>query len=95
MEFDENKNRKQLIASIRSQCVAMPRSQKHDIFEIMQWCNTHIGKKRIYHPIYEAEQGWLDYFDGEWAYSLYIEEEVHLYWIHAKEKRIEFTMRWM
>lgn len=84
-----------LIKTIKSQCVTLPRGHEFDLKELTEWCNTHIGEKRSYHPIYEAEQGWIDYFEGDWAYTFYIEEEVHLFWIMLKEKRTAFAMRWL
>lgn len=93
--FDETLHRQHLIKNIRNQSVALPRGYKFELKELTEWCNTHIGEKRPYHPIYEAEQGWLDYFDGEWAYTFYTDEEVHLIWIMRKEKRTEFAMRWL
>lgn len=34
---------------------------------MIEWCIKNVGKERPYHPIHEAEEGWMDYFEGEWA----------------------------
>lgn len=90
LDFDEELHRQKLILNIKNKCVSIPKSINIDLKEIVEWCNNNIGYKRLYHPIYEAEQGWIDYFDGEWAYTVY--EGEHSIWIMDENKRKSFQM---
>lgn len=83
-------HRQKLIKNIKNECVSIPRGINLDLNEIIDWCNSNIGCERLYHPIYEAEQGWIDYFDGEWAYTVY--EGEHYIWIMDETKRKSFEM---
>ena len=95
IEFDERLHRQNLIKYIQEQCVEIPVTSKVDLSGIKQWCNDHIGPQRAYHPIYEAERGFIDYFEGEWAWVMYPQHAVYLIWISSTEKRIQFALRWL
>lgn len=81
---------------ILSQCVLLP--IKSDISEITKWCYENIGQKRLYHPIYEKEIRWLNYFKGDWAFTCYRyndnDASCFSFWFNLNKDRILFKLRW-
>lgn len=94
MDRESNEARiKRCIAHVRTECVLLPEDKSlRKIAIIIKWCEENIGEDRCSHPIYEAEQGWLDYFEGDWAYTY--EYEVVNFWIAKESHRVLFKLTW-
>jgi hypothetical protein len=85
--------RPDLVAYIDGQCVYVPVDR--DILPMIGWCAEHAGEQRPWHPMGEAEQGWLDYFDGDWAVDHdYHDEDYHSFWFASKNVRTMFSLIW-
>lgn len=90
--------RQELIDYINSTCVIL-QVEEENLKSILDWCNETFEEERPHHPMREAEEGWLDYFDGDWAY-----EQVHYdshphrdaisFWFDKKSKATLFKLKW-
>lgn len=85
----------ELTAIILSQCVTVDRSSIHRIEEMVAWCKDNMGEQRPHHPIGEAEEGWLDYFDGDWAVTYDPNSTGWLFWFEKKADRMLFQLTWL
>lgn len=97
MKGDEARKRL-LIALIQSQNVNMDaRYHKTNLTEVIKWCKFRFGTMRPHHPIFEAEDGWLDYFEGNWAMSFKPDGPgtVWMFWFEKQEDLVEFKLCWM
>jgi hypothetical protein len=56
--------RPDLVQYVADHCVRM--SEHHLYDEQVAWCEHKFGEQRPGNIIQEAEEGWLDYFDGDW-----------------------------
>lgn len=69
--------------------------------EMLLWCQTHVGPERPHHPIFEAEEGWLDYFEGDWAHTTIFDDDAppgrntYSFWFARPEDRTLFTLTWL
>jgi len=62
--------------------------------EIVRWCTTNFGPERCQHPLIEAEEGQLDYYDGEWAFTTHSTQDGWLFWFGTKGSRALFLLTW-
>jgi hypothetical protein len=56
-----------------------------------QWMLDNIGEQRHSHPYHEAEEGWIDYFEGEWAVDFTI-GGYNFYWFANKKLTAIFVL---
>jgi len=85
--------RPDLIRYVMSQCVIVPpRDDPGDLFRMTQWCEKHVGECRPGNIIQEAQEGWLDYFDGDWCDLRYDGKLV--FWFAREQDRMEFLLSW-
>jgi len=61
--------------------------------QMLEWCEKHIGEPRPHHPIHEAEEGWIDYFDGEWAHEWQYLGGIS-FWFARKRDAVLFQLTW-
>ena len=85
-----------MVAWVQSHCVHIPRSEfKGDhLFDLIEWCSDNCGERRLYHPLYEAMEGWMDYFDGDWAYDDIGDDSIS-FWFSSKKHQAMFALRWL
>lgn len=91
----ENYARPDLIEWTNNQCVIV-RGDPVKLGEMVCWCEESAGERRPYHPIGEAKEGWMDYFEGEWAYEVH---EFHNgnneynFWFWKQSIRMQFALK--
>lgn len=92
---DEEKHRQWLIKNIQSECIILLDGSidNNKLNLIKEWCLGHIGEDRGWHPIYEAQSGWMDYFDGEWAITTQ-GNDINV-WIYGESNRALFKLTWL
>ena len=83
-----------LIALNKSQCVKLADTTNYE--EAIKWCEDNLGERRICHPLVEAEEGYIDYFEGEWATSTQISMFASFiemsFWFARKSDRMQFAL---
>ena len=88
-----------LVAAIKNQCVIVTRDKMSDILRldseqcIKTWCIKTFGEPRQCHPMYEAEEGWIDYIEGDWASDTI--DDGYSYWFARKQDRALFKLTWL
>lgn len=87
--------RNELVSIIMSQSVVVDRSRMTLMEDMKSWCRENVGEQRPHHPIGEAEAGWLDYFDGEWAVTYDPNGTGWLFWFEKKAHRTLFQLTWL
>lgn len=97
-----NSNRERaarLVAAIKNQCVIVSGDRMSEILGnnpeqcIKTWCTETFGEPRQCHPLYEAEEGWIDYFEGDWASDTV--DEGYSYWFARKQDQALFKLTWL
>ena len=93
MNHDDHINN--LIKLIKSQCVEL--ADGNNYHDAIKWCEANIGEQRLFHPLNEAEEGYIDYFEGEWAistsYNPMFSKNIEVsFWIAQKQDRIQFQL---
>ena len=83
-----------LVALIEAQCVSVRRSRMHELENMKRWCIDRIGEMRPFHPLGEAREGWLDYFDGDWAVTYDPNGTGWLFWFAKRDDRTLFQITW-
>jgi len=96
-ETDEERIRR-LIKYVKSQSVNFDR-RKNDILAAKKWCLENVGEQRSQHPIWEAAEGWLDFFEGDWAVDSYYylepnQNNIASFWFSRTEDRVQFQLIW-
>lgn len=66
------------------------RCDRDSLKEMIEWCDENIGEERPYHPIHEADEGWMDYFEGEWA----LDRTEKNFWFFNARMLSAFMLRW-
>lgn len=87
--------RNDLVSIIMSQSVVVDRSRMSLLDDMKAWCRENVGEQRPYHPLGEAEEGWLDYFDGEWAITHDPNSTGWIFWFGKKADRTLFQLTWL
>jgi hypothetical protein len=61
--------------------------------EMVKWLLENVGEERPYHPLEEAMEGYIDYFDGEWAMRW--DQGTLKVWFWSKTQAAKFALFWM
>lgn len=96
MKYVSKRRVDRLVKLVVDQCViiklARP-NQGHELLHTLYvWCRENIGEQRPYHPIFEAQQGWIDYFDGKWAQTTINDE--YWFWFDEPNDQMLFKLTW-
>ncbi len=59
---------------------------------VREWMLENIGEQRPYHPYMEALEGYIDYFDGDWAAEPSCLNELNYYWFASKTGAVKFRL---
>jgi len=78
--------RPDLINWVRSHCVDIPQGHSEKRIEMLNWCRENIGEDRCGHPMREAQEGWIDYCEGDWAF------EDNSFWFSRKQDMMKFML---
>lgn len=65
-------------------------ADKETLIRMVEWCELNAGDERPYHPIHEADEGWMDYFEGEWA----LDRVEKNFWFYNPKILSAFMLRW-
>ena len=60
------------------------------------WCERRLGKPRPGHILYEAQDGWIDYFDGDWQslFNPFNHAEELVIWFASRDDQAAFLLTW-
>jgi hypothetical protein len=90
--------KKRLIKLVTDNCVVIDLfSVNNDAGLHKEWCEERFGPRRPHHPIYEAYNGWLDYFTGAWAYTYGppgYDASKWVFWFENEKDMVEFKLSW-
>ena len=90
-----NYSRPDLVDWVNRHSVSVPFEKCHLLAQMKTWCEEHIGEERPYHPIWEAIEGWIDYFDGDWAFNNEVVEEGFSFWFAKTRDQVRFQLTWL
>ena len=89
-------SRPDLIRYVLRKTVAIPDEKMSQIDEMRRWCRDRFGEERPGSILFEAMEGWLDYFDGEWSdFSNDFESDDYLFWFERDQDRMLFALTWL
>jgi hypothetical protein len=92
-------HRERLIRLIRSQSVVFdPIKHNTSPVVVINWCKERLGLMRPRHPLFEAYDGWIDYFDGDWACTWNApgyDASIWWFWFHNENDMVEFKLCWL
>jgi hypothetical protein len=89
-------SRPDLIKWVCATCVTLPSYSPGSLETIHQWCEQHWGEQRAGNILQEAQEGWIDYFDGDWqiAFNPWCAHEELILWVSDKSKLTQFCLTW-
>ena len=91
-----NYQRPDLIQYVYDHCVAIQPEQRVDLYRMTQWCINNISERRDGDILFEAMDGQLDYFDGDWQdFVNHLDLSQYLFWFYKKQDRTLFTLTWL
>lgn len=90
-------SRPDLVEWVMNKCVIVPASSEK-LMEMVNWCKENCKERRPHHPLYEAQEGWIDFFDGDWCYTNDgrvdpLEISTYNFWFWNDSDRVEFVLR--
>lgn len=91
-------NHQDLIDFVRSTCVHV-RLSEAELASAKAWCLDTVGAQRPHHPLGEAQTGYMDYFDGEWAYTTIVhperlhDDDIYNFWFWTLRDATAFALR--
>jgi hypothetical protein len=89
-------SRPDLIQYVLANCVLIPNERIPRIGEMRAWCGERFGDDRPGSILFEAMEGQLDYFDGDWGdFPNDLESNQHLFWFSNPSDRTLFTLTWL
>lgn len=88
--------RGEMILWVTRYCVCLPTTTPGSLETIHQWCEQHWGEQRAGNILHEAQEGWIDYFDGDWqiAFNPWCAHEELILWVSDKSKLTQFCLTW-
>lgn len=93
--METNSPRPDLVDWVNRHSVSVPFEKSHLLEQMKTWCLEHVGEERPHHPIWEAIEGWIDYFDGEWAFNNEVVEEGFSFWFERTRDQVQFQLTWL
>ena len=81
--------RPDLINWVRNRSVDIPEHLNEKLIEMLNWCLENIGDDSGGHPMGEAQEGWIDYLEGDWAF------EDNSFWFYRKEDMMKFMLTFL
>lgn len=88
--------RQDLIEYVIHKCVRL--NNQRNWLAQSQWCEQHVGECRPGDIFQEAQEGWIDYFDGDW--QLIQHNGAHdmpagwVFWFANKSDQTQFQLTW-
>lgn len=82
--------RRQRICKLVNDNSVILKCSRDALNDTIEWCIENVGKERPYHPIHEAQGGWIDYFEGHWA----VDRTERNFWFFDARMLSAFMLRW-
>lgn len=88
--------RPDLIDWVASECVPLKTQSPEFLEQVSAWCEARWGEARAGNILQEAQEGWIDYFDGEWQMICdpFYAHERFVIWIADRNNRAEYALVW-
>ena len=88
--------RPDLIHWVAQECGPLKTQSPKFLEQVSVWCESRWGEARAGNILQEAQEGWIDYFDGEWQLICdpFHAQESFVIWIGDCNKRMEFALQW-
>jgi hypothetical protein len=91
-------DRSSLVGFVTAECVDVSHLGEKAVLDMIRWCETHLGAERSGCILTEAQEGHIDYFDGDWQHSLNYSRGGDLrsyFWFAKRSDRTQFLLTWM
>jgi hypothetical protein len=89
-------SRPDLIRYVLGHCVSIPKERMAHVGDMRAWCRERFGDDRPGSILFEAMEGWLDYFDGDWGdFPNELDSDQYLFWFSNSSDRTLFTLTWL
>jgi hypothetical protein len=83
-----------LIKWVMDHSVSVPEDRIDLVPQMVEWCEQNIGEQRPGHPLHEAQEGWIDYLEGDWAHEWQFLGGVS-FWFWRKKDAVLFQLTWL
>ena len=83
-----------LLDHVLSTSFIVPDWEAEQIEDAYTWCKSMFGEERGGDIVHEAQEGWLDYFDGDWCMSWYATKATWVFWFSSQSRLAQFTLTW-
>lgn len=85
-----------LIRWVLNNCVEIPPEKMDKLHLMREWCQDRFDEARAGNILFEALEGYIDYFDGEWEdFVNELDNSQYLFWFGNKQHRALFTLTWL
>jgi hypothetical protein len=89
-------SRPDLICWVLNHCVEIPPEKMDKLHLMREWCQHLLDEPRGGNILFEALEGYIDYFDGEWEdFVNELDNSQYLFWFDKKQHRTLFTLTWL
>lgn len=83
-----------LLDHVLSTSFIVPDWEAEQIEAAYRWCESTFGEERGGDIVDEAQDGWLDYFDGDWCMSWYATKATWVFWFSSRSRLAQFILSW-
>ncbi len=89
-------SRPDLIRWVSATCAVLPSSTPGSLEKVSTWCEQRWGESRPGNILQEAQEGWIDYFDGDWqiTFNPWCAHEELIIWFSTKAQLAEYVLTW-
>lgn len=98
LQFPDPKGypRPDLIRWVAQECIELKVQSPEFLEQVSAWCESRWGEARAGNILHEAQEGWIDYFDGEWQLICdpFCAYERFVIWIGNRNNRAEYALLW-
>lgn len=86
-------SRPDLIKWVAATCIQLPHTPPQ---AQLDWCEQHFGEQRAGNILQEAQEGWIDYFDGDWQVltSPFVWQEPFMIWFANRDDQVTYQLAW-
>jgi hypothetical protein len=87
--------RPDLITWVAATCVPVTKGVAAN-WAALAWCDARMGEQRAGNILQEAQEGWIDYFDGDWQMvcNPFVWQEQFVIWFASRELMTEYLITW-
>jgi hypothetical protein len=87
--------RPDLITWVAATCVPLTKGVAAN-WAALAWCDARMGEQREGNILEEAQEGCIDYFDGDWQMvcNPFVWQEQFVIWFASRELQTEYLITW-